>query len=54
MHENRSPLSGRGQGIVSVNVEISTAQVERDSPLLVYADYEAITRERVGCRPPSW
>ena len=40
------PLSQVGaRAIVSMNVEAGTAKVERDPPLLVYADYEAITRE---------
>ena len=40
------PLSQVGaRAIVSMNAEAGTAKVERDPPLLVYADYEAITRE---------
>ena len=40
------PLNSVGaRGSVSMNAEEGTAQVERDPPLLIYADYEAVTGE---------
>ena len=43
---NTVPLNRVGtRAIVNINARQGTAQVERDPPLLVYADYEAVTGE---------